>query len=150
MPKLFDLDVSEEVYQANAHLVTPAKAPPTDARQLIYAEQRKVLESRFDDLWVRCGGAPDFWQPGYLFDPGRLWHIDRYNADLRIGVELHGGQYMRKSGHSNAQGQQRDWEKLLRCCELGIVLVALTTGMVTAAHVERIVKIVDTRKEQKG
>lgn len=146
MPKLFDLEVSDEVYRANAHLATPTKLPKTDVKKLIAAEQRQVLERRFDSLWVRCGGDADFWQPGCLFDSEKGWHIDRYNAEYRIGVEIHGGQFMKKSGHSNAKGQQRDWEKLLRCYELGITLIGLTTGMVTPAHVDRVVAIVKKAK----
>lgn len=145
MPKLFDIEVSPDVYAANAHLAMPTKLPKTDVEKLIQAEQRQVLERRFDTLWLRCGGQPDFWQSGYLFDADRGWHIDRYNAEYRIGVELHGGQYMRKSGHSNAKGQQRDWEKLLRCHELGILLIALTTAMVSPPYVDRVVAIAAQR-----
>ncbi len=146
MPKLFDIEVSPDVYESNKHLATPPKLPKTDVEKFIQAEQRQVLERRFDSLWVRCGGDADFWQPNYLFDSERGWHIDRYNAEYRIGVEIHGGQFMKKSGHSNAKGQQRDWEKLLRCTELGIVLVALTSAMVTPAHVERVVALVEKAK----
>lgn len=146
MPKLFGNDVSPDTYELNKHYLETPKLPKTDAEKFIQAEQRQVLERRFDSLWVRCGGAPDFWQHGYLFDSERGWHIDRYNAEYRIGVEIHGGQFMKKSGHSNAKGQQRDWEKLLRCYELGITLIGLTTGMVTPAHVDRVVAIVKKAK----
>lgn len=146
MPKLFDIEVSADVYAANQHLATQQKRPKTDVERMIQAEQRQVLEHRFDGLWVRSGGTSDFWQAGYLFDTERGWHIDRYNAEYRIGVEIHGGQFMKKSGHSNAKGQQRDWEKLLRCVELGIELVALTSAMVTPAYIDRIVAIVNKRK----
>lgn len=146
MPKLFDLDVSDEVFAANAHLATLPKLPKTDVLKAVDSIQRTALERRFDDLWTRCSGEPDFWQPNYLFDSERDWHIDRYNETYRIGVEIHGGQFMAKSGHSNAKGQQRDWEKLLRCHELGIMLIALTSKMVSAAHVERVVALVTKRR----
>lgn len=146
MPKLFDSDVSPDVYEMNKHLATPPKLPKTDVRKAIDAIQRTALERRFDDLWLRCGGEPDFWRPNYLFDSAKGWHIDRYNEQYRIGVEIHGGQFMAKSGHSNTKGQQRDWEKLLRCYELGVQLIGLTSAMVSAAHVERVVAIVEKRK----
>lgn len=145
MPKLFGQEVSPDFYELNKHFAEQPKLPKTDVEKLIQAEQRQVLERRFDSLWLRCGGKPDFWQPGYLFDSERGWHIDRYNAEYRIGVELHGGQFMKKSGHSNAAGQQRDWEKLLRCHELDILLIGLTTAMVSPPFVDRVVALVNHR-----
>ena len=138
MPQLFGLEVSDHVYEKNAHLATPTKQPKTDVRKQLDRLQREKLERQFDTIWQHVGGDPDFWQHGYLFDDERGWHLDRYNEEHRIAVEIHGGQYMKKSGHSNAKGQQRDWEKLNRCNELGITLFALTTAMVTADEIERI------------
>lgn len=45
----------------------------------------------------------------YLFIPGR-----KYRADFafnKIIVEINGGTWMQKSGHSTAQGIQRDYQK---------------------------------------
>jgi hypothetical protein len=151
MPKLFDLDVSPDVFAANAHLATPPKLPKTDVEKLILSEKRKELVRRFDSLWVRCGGDPDFWRTDYQFDnlDGRDWHIDRYNVEYKIGVEIHGGQWAKdgKSGHRNPAGFQRDWEKVLRCAELGVLLIGLTTAMVTPGHVDRVVAVVRRRIE---
>lgn len=151
MPKMFDREVSEDFYQLNKHYLEQPKLPKTDVRKAIDAIQRTALERRFDDLWLRCGGEPDFWRPNYLFDSERDWHIDRYNEQYRIGVEIHGGQWAKKgeSGHRNPGGFQRDWEKLLRCVEMDIQLVALTTAMVSAAHVARVVAIVEKAKASK-
>lgn len=138
MPQLFGVDVSTDVYEANRHLATPPKQPKTDARKVIDQILREKLERQFDDIWQRLGGDPEFWQHGYTFDAERGWHIDRYNAEYKIGVEIHGGQFMKKSGHSNAAGMQRDWEKLNRCNVMGITLFGLTTKMVDVEHVETI------------
>jgi len=143
MPQLFGVDVSADVYEANKHLTKPApKAPKTDARKAIDKILRERLERQFDDIWARLGGDPDFWQAGHNFDDERGWHIDRYNAEHKIGVEIHGGQFMKKSGHSNAAGMQRDWEKVNRCNELGIVLFGLTTKMVDTTNIEKILNYV--------
>ena len=150
MPTLFGLEVSDEVYSANAHLATPPKQQKTDARKAIDRLMREKLEHRFDDLWLKAGGAADFWQHGYKFDTERGWHIDRYNEQHRIGVEIHGGQFAKdgKSGHRNVAGMQRDWEKLNRCHELGITLWVLTTAMVTIDEVDRIYQFINRRTER--
>lgn len=142
MPQLFGMDVSPDVYNDNKHLATPAKQPKTDARKEIDRLNRERLERQFDDIWQRLGGDPEFWQHGHLFDSERGWHIDRYNEKYRIGVEIHGGQFLKKSGHSNAKGQQRDWEKVNRCHVLGIRLFGLTTAMVNVDEVRLIMDCV--------
>lgn len=142
MPQLFGIEVSDDVYQANQHHATPPKQPKTDARKEIDRTDGKRLENQFDAIWMRLGGDPDFWLRGHPFDGERGWHIDRYNAEHKIGVEIHGGQFMKKSGHSNAKGQQRDWEKVNRCHSLGIVLFGLTTAMVNVENVEEILNYV--------
>lgn len=143
MPKLFGVEVSDEVYIKNRHLDELIKEEKSSARKEIDRMQRDRLERRFDDIWLSLGGAeppfwPDFWVNGHQFDGERGWHIDRYNRRTCTGVEIHGGQFMRKSGHSNARGQQRDWEKLNRCHELGIVLWGFTTAMVNVDDVGRL------------
>lgn len=145
MPQLFGIDVSDDVLAANAHLAKPTpKAPKTDARKVIDKILREKLERQFDDIWQRLDGDPDFWQGDYGFDDDRGWHIDRYNAEYKIGVEIHGGQFAKdgKSGHRNPTGMQRDWEKLNRCNELGITLFGLTTAMVSVDHIEKILNYV--------
>lgn len=145
MPILLGVEVSDDVYEANRHLATPQKQDRTDARREVDRLQRERLENLFDAIWLRVGGDPEFWLRGYMFDVERGWHIDRYNEALRIGVEIHGGQYMKKSGHSNVAGMQRDWEKVNRCNQLGIVLFGLTTAMVNADEIEKILNYVRSR-----
>ncbi len=139
MPKLFGVDVSDDVYNANIHQI---EQTVHEGRTSVEAKIRRLaaerLERQFDDIWLHVGGAHDFWEVGVLFDTERGWHLDRYNAGQRIGVEIHGGQFMKVSGHSSVKGQQRDWEKLNRCNELGITLWAFTTAMVNAEQVERL------------
>lgn len=151
MPTLFGQEVSEDVYNANAHLITPPKQPKTDARKVIDKLMREKLERRFDDLWKKAGGDPDFWQHSAKFDTERCWEIDRYNAEHRIGVEIHGGQWAKdgKSGHRNASGMQRDWEKLNRCHELGITLWVLVTATVTIDETDRLKRFLDKRMAAK-
>lgn len=147
MPQLFGVDVSDHTYELNKHLIEQPKRTKTDARKVIDQVLREKLERQFDALWLRAGGDTEFWQHGYQFDTDRGWHIDRYNADTMIGVEIHGGQFARdgNSGHRNVKGMQRDWEKLNRCHELGITLWVLTTAMVTIDEVDRLKRFVDER-----
>lgn len=145
MPQLFGQDVSPDVYEANKHLATPPKQPKTEARKEVDRLQREALERRFDTLWLKAGGDPDFWLRGYLFDTERGWHLDRYNKQHRIAVEIHGGQFAKngRSGHRNPGGMQRDWDKLNRCTELGITLWVLVTATVNIDEVDRLKRYID-------
>ena len=148
MPTLFGQEVSDQTYELNKHLIAPPKQEKTDARKAIEKLMREKLERRFDDLWLKAGGNPNFWQHGHQFDTERQWHIDRYNDEHRIGVEIHGGQWAKdgKSGHRNPKGMQRDWNKLNRCHELGITLWVLVTDTVTIDEVDRLKRFIDSRQ----
>lgn len=48
----------------------------------------------------------------FRFHPVRKWRFDGAYPTLKIAFEYQGGIFMRgKSGHSNAKGAMRDWEK---------------------------------------
>ena len=44
--------------------------------------------------------------------PGRKFQVDVALPDLKIGAEYQGGDFMRKSGHTNVKGLARDRYKL--------------------------------------
>lgn len=142
MPKLFGMEVSQEVYEKNKHKEGKQKAPPSQAEKQRRQAEQEALERRFDTIWVQVGGEPNYWSCGALFDDKRDWHIDRYNADDKIGVEIDGGQYMKRSGHNNISGIERDARKLNRCNQLGITLFRLTTSMVSYDDVSMILQYV--------
>ena len=142
MPTLLGLDVSPDVLEANQHLLEQKKQPKTNVQKEIARMKREQLERQFDAIWVQGGGDPDFWEHSFKFDDERGWSIDRYNPEHKIGVEIHGGQFMKRSGHNNATGVQRDWEKANRCNELGITLFGLTTAMVNTTEIDKIIAFV--------
>jgi len=47
----------------------------------------------------------------FRFDETRKWRIDFLITGTNLLVEINGGTWMQKSGHSSAVGIQRDYEK---------------------------------------
>ena len=131
------IHMSREVYELSKDQFGPSQ-PPAEANRALRAANRDSLESDFDGIWRLLGGSDDDWLHNYQFDTDSSMEIDRYHPAAGLGVEIDGGQYMRKSGHSNMDGLERDAMKGNRCNELGIELWRLTTSMVDYDEVARI------------
>ena len=52
------------------------------------------------------------WEREYRFHPERKWRLDFAWPHLKIGVEIQGGIYKGKGGHTSINGFQRDCDKL--------------------------------------
>ena len=129
MPTYKGIQMSQDVYELSIGQFK--EEPPAEANKLWRSANKETLELAFDAIWSGLGGDASDWAHSALFDAERNWEIDRYNEALRIGVEIHGGQYMRKkSGHSNPGGLRRDYQKANRCRVLDIDLFQLSTDMV--------------------
>lgn len=130
--------MSQEVYELS--LAQFSEESPGDANKEWRSADREALERAFDTIWMQLGGQPNDWARSTRFDPERDWEIDRYNETLRIGVEIHGGQYQSVSGHKNPGGLRRDYQKSNRCRVLEIDLFQLSTDMVNANEIQIIRK----------
>lgn len=135
MPNLFGVEVSEDVYQANRHLLQAANEPKTPQRKDLDAELRQQFARSFEAQWCLLDGPP--LEKEYKFCPGREWR-----ADYRIGqwlIELEGGVY---SGgrHTRAKGFIEDIYKYNMAAMLGYRVIRIGTGMATAHYLEQIIK----------
>lgn len=135
MPNLFGVEVSEDVYQANRHLLQAAKEPKTPQRKDLDAELKLQNARSFEAQWRLLDGPP--LEKEYKFCPGREWR-----ADYRIGqwlIELEGGVY---SGgrHTRAKGFIEDIYKYNMAAMLGYRVIRIGTGMATAHYLEQIIK----------
>jgi len=135
MPNLFGVEVSEDVYQANRHLLQAANEPKTPQRKDLDAELRQQFARSFEAQWRLLDGPP--LEKEYKFCPGREWR-----ADYRIGqwlIELEGGVY---SGgrHTRAKGFIEDIYKYNMAAMLGYRVIRIGTGMATAHYLEQIIK----------
>lgn len=70
------------------------------------------LEAEFLSAW-RIYGLP-FCPPKsqVKFHPIRDWRFDWAWEDRKVGVELHGGEFMKKGGHTTGVGLTKDCEKI--------------------------------------
>jgi len=115
-------------------------------------KRNRTLENKFDTLWKHCGGADVEWVKDYQFDlPHSKMEMDRALPDLRIGIELQGGQNLGgKSGHANWYGLERDATKINRCVIIGWTLFQLTTSMVKPEHIDPIVEYINQKLQERG
>jgi len=66
------------------------------------------LEETFA-LQLTTTGIP--FEREFVFDEIRKWRVDFHILGTNLLVEMNGGTWMQKSGHSTATGIQRDYEK---------------------------------------
>lgn len=135
------------------------KPDKTNAQKLLQKLERERLQETFRGLWLQCGGSAEFWQAEVMFDPDRRWRFDFANDDLKIAVEINGGQhgggrevpkgYQRKTAHNSPEGLQRDAEKGNSAQYLGWNVIVFTTSMLDdATHVDRLLKFAKERYER--
>lgn len=135
MPNLFGVEVSQDVYEANCHLMQAAKEPKTDTRKDLDAELRQQFARNFEAQWRLLDGPP--LEKEYCFCPDRQWR-----SDYRVGqwlIELEGGVH---SGgrHTRAKGFIEDCFKYNMAAMLGYRVLRIATGMATAHYLEQIIK----------
>lgn len=66
----------------------------------------------------------------YKFDPTRKYKADFYLPKGNIIVEINGGTWMKKGGHSTGRGIQRDYKKSNAAQLLGYVYLQFTPAEV--------------------
>jgi hypothetical protein len=143
------LDNNDQV-KLDKNLSATLSKKKTPAQRVLSSAKRTALENKFLGLWRQVGGDPDFWVKAYIegYEGYEAeYELDFYNADTRLAIEVQGGQYMAKSGHSNPKGLGRDGRKLLKCNELEIDLLHLPTEMVSGEWVLRILALAEARKK---
>ena len=67
--------------------------------------QSKLLAS------LAAGGLPTPTEE-HRFHPVRKWRLDLAYPDLKLGIEIQGGTFMRRGRHSGGAGQHGDYDKL--------------------------------------
>lgn len=85
--------------------ITKAKLPQPDR------------EAEFRRVWSLCteGRNVPPLETQIPFSPARQYRLDFGFPEFRVGVEIQGGIFTRKGGHSSISGLIRDYEKLREC-----------------------------------
>lgn len=136
MPKLFGVEVSQDVYDANCHLETTPKPPKTATQQELDAEIKRKFARAFEATWALCGGPA--LEKEHQFDPERQWHADYLHRPSMTLIELEGGVWT-GGRHVRGRGFVDDCLKYNRAGILGYRLVRIPTGYATPKYLEEII-----------
>lgn len=136
MPILFGQEVSQDVFDANHHLLTPAKEPKTQARKDLDAELRQQFSRQFEARWRVLGGP--VLEPEHRFDSDRGWRADFLHRPTMTLIELEGGAYS-QGRHTRSKGFIEDIFKYNRATMLGYRLLRIGTGMANDAYLQQII-----------
>lgn len=127
-----------------------AKNPDLADQRIVVPKKRiRVLETAFNTHWVWAGGKTEDWETDYKFDlPESGMEFDFAMLDIRIGVEVNGGQNRGgESGHGNWYGLERDAVKQNQAHYKGWQLFVFTTSMVNHLHIKPFYEYVKQRRE---
>jgi len=86
-----------------------------------------VLERGFALRWASMGGIGFVRE--YHFHPERKWRFDFAWPVARCAIEIHGGLWAKRGGHTSGKGVSRDCEKLTEAALLGWRVFVLTKEM---------------------
>lgn len=86
------------------------------------------LELLFLHHWKVCGHSGEKLQPvaQHKFHDVRGWRFDWAWPSIKVAVELHGGEFMKKSGHTTGTGLAKDCEKSRRAQINGWIVLPFT------------------------
>jgi len=84
-----------------------------EVKKLAKRSRKDQLENNFLATWVALYPQLPLPERQYKFLPDRkfLWDFAWPDDDVRLAVEIQGGSFMAKSGHTSLSGQSRDCEK---------------------------------------
>ena len=95
------------------------------------------LEQQFADLWVSIYPDIDL-HSEYRFSPPRRYRWDFAHPASKVAIDIQGGVWMAKSGHSGGTGLVKDYEKLNLAASQGWRVFLLAGSMITPQWLETI------------
>lgn len=112
----------------------------TEAQKQIEREQRESLKREFLTRWRQLGG-PELHEE-FKFHPERLWRFDFCRG--MVAIELEGGTWLEKSGHTTGKGYSKDCQKYNQAALLGFRVFRFTADMLTndpAGHLGPVIEL---------
>lgn len=95
------------------------------------------LENQFADLWLYHYPDIDLVSEHRFASP-RRYRWDFAHLETKIGIDIQGGTWMRRSGHSGGTGVRKDCEKMCVAAANGWRVFLLTGDMITCENIELI------------
>jgi len=102
--------------------------PVDEFRKLVKSSKRTALEDRFEVALRMRNNIPP-WECEHQFAKPRKWRFDFAWPDLKLAVEIQGGQWT-QGAHSRGGGMNRDCEKNAHALMLGWRVLFLTGDQV--------------------
>ena len=136
MPKLFGVEVSQDVYNLSKHLLDEQPGEKTEARKDLDAEVRNNFARTFEAIWQMLDGPP--LEKEFKFHDKRKWRNDYLHRPTRTIIELDGGVY-NGGRHVRPKGFIDDCVKLNEATMLGYFLIRIPTGFATEHYIGRII-----------
>ncbi len=100
------------------------------------------LEQRFADLWVDRYPSIDL-HSEYRFIPPRRYRWDFCHLESRVAIEIQGGVWMTRSGHSGGTGLVKDYEKLCLAAAHGWRVFLLADSMINDEYLKLIADAIE-------
>jgi hypothetical protein len=100
------------------------------------------LEQQFADLWLFLYPTIDL-HSEYRFSPPRRYRWDFCHPESKVAIEIQGGVWMGKSGHSGGTGVLKDYEKLCLAASQGWRVFLLADSMITVEYLGSIARAIE-------
>jgi hypothetical protein len=101
------------------------------------------LEQQFADLWLSLYPTIDL-HSEYRFSPPRRYRWDFCHLESKVAIEINGGVWMGRSGHSGGTGLVKDYEKLCLAAAQGWRVFLLAPAMITDEYLSAIATAIST------
>ena len=101
-------------------------------------------ERRFKLYWRTVAGAP-FLAEVY-FHHERRWRFDFAWPEVALALEVEGGVFQKKGGHTTGSGYTEDCEKYNAAIYAGWTIIRLTTAQITINNLLMLKSFYDRRK----
>jgi very-short-patch-repair endonuclease len=116
-------------------------------RKVAVAKVAKVkipsyLEVQFAQIWLDRYPFIDL-HSEHRFAPPRRYRLDFAHLPTKIGVELNGGTWMTRSGHSGGTGLRKDAKKYCCLAANGWRVFVLTSDMVSEQWIDMIANAIN-------
>lgn len=121
----------------------PQKSPRRRKGDPPAQPQLSELESKFLAYWGEYGLKERAPVPQWKFHSRRKWRIDFAWPSIKVGVELHGGEFMKKSGHTTGLGLAKDCEKMRHAQLNGWILLPFTGNEINSDPEQKIKEVIE-------
>lgn len=95
-------------------------------------DNESEAERAFMTRWIQLSGLGANYVPEreWRFDPARKWRFDFAWPSFKLALEVEGGTWQKRGGHTTGMGYQKDCEKYNHALELGWRVLRYTPQMV--------------------